>query len=155
MNELDDSIAARIARIFRLDSAWNVHEDPPESVDDLPAVIVAEINGDMSSGAYAGLKDTNVTVRLLVLVALRGREGLSKAFSATRPYVNRVLGLLWTHDELSAEGETGIAEIKTIRWKEGKVTYGGVDFSGIEVNVDLRVDWQMYFGSGPVGTLPA
>lgn len=154
MNELDDSIAERIATIFRQDATWHVFAEPPESVDDVPAFIVAEINGDMSGAAFAGMKEATVTARCLALIALRGRDGLSASFAKTRLYASKVLGLLWTHDELASDGESSIAEIKSIRWREGKIAWGGQDYSGIEFNIDMRVDWQMYYGSGPVGTLP-
>jgi len=140
---------------MREDATWHVFSAPPESVDDVPAFIVAEINGDMSRAAYNGLHEATVGVRCLALIALRGREGLPEAFTRTRLYAGRVLGALWTHDELASEGETPIGEIKSIRWREAKVTYGGIDYSGIEFTIDLRLDWQMYYGSGPVGTLPA
>lgn len=155
MNELDDTIAARLGAILRLSADLNVHEAPPESVDDLPAAIVAEINGDMSGAAYNGLHEATLTVRVLLLVKLRGREGLPKAFTDTRLWAGRLLGLLWTHDELSdTDAAEPIAQITNIKWREAKITYGGVDFSGIEFNIEMRVDWQMYYGSGPVGTLP-
>jgi hypothetical protein len=156
VNELDDTIAQRLGAILRLDTALKVWDDTPESVDDVPAAIVGEISGSMSSAAYRGLKEATVTARVIVLVALRGRAGLPKASTLTRPWVGRVLGLLWTHDELSPSDEMEpIGEIQSIDWKEGNINFGGVDFIGAEFTVEMRVDWQMYFGSGPVGTLPA
>lgn len=155
MNALDDTLAARLADILRLSADLKVYEDPPESVDDLPAAIVAEMNGDMSDAAYNGLKEVTLTARVLFLGALRGREGLPKSFNLTRLWAGRVLGLLWTHDELAAaDTAESIAQITNVKWHEGKVVYGGVDFTGIEFNIEMRVDWQMYYGSGPVGTLP-
>lgn len=155
MNELDDTLAAQLAKIFSLDLELHAHANPPESVDDLPAVLVMELTGDMDGAAYNGLHDATVTARVLLLAALRGREGLPKAFMLTRPLVGRLVGLLWTHDELAAaDNETSIAQITHVRWREAKIEYGGMDFSGAEFNIEMRVDWQMYYGSGPVGTLP-
>ncbi len=156
MNELDDTISQRLGDILRLDVALKVFDDAPESVDDVPAAIVGEITGDTSSAAYRGLKEASMTVRVLLLVAQRGRAGLPKASTLMRPWVGRVLGLLWTHDELAPtdEGES-IGEIQAIGWREGNIQFGGVDFIGAEFTIEMRVDWQMYYGNGPVGTLPA
>jgi hypothetical protein len=156
VNELDDTIAARLGAILRLDGTLNVFDDAPEKVDDVPAAIVAEISGSTSGAAYAGLKEASLTARVLVLVALRGKVGLPKASTLNRPWVGRVLGLLWTHDELAHDVQaTPIGQIETIAWREGNIQYGGVDFMGIEFTIEMRVDWQMVYGSGPVGTLPA
>jgi hypothetical protein len=156
MNELDDTIAQRLGDILRLDTALKVWNDAPESVDDVPAAIVGEISGTTSSAAYRGLKEATLTVRLILLVAQRGRAGLPKASTLTRPWIGRVLGLLWTHDELSPADEIEpIGEIQTIEWREGNINFGGVDFIGAEFTLTLRVDWQMYYGNGPVGTLPS
>jgi hypothetical protein len=156
MNELDDTIAARLGAILRLDVALKVHDDAPEKVDDVPAAIVGEITGATSRAAYAGLHEALVTARVLVLVTFRGKTGLPKASTITRPWVGRVLGLLWTHDELTPEANADpIGEIKTIEWKEGYLQYGGAEFVGIEFTIEMRTDWQMIYGSGPVGTLPA
>lgn len=156
MNELDDTIAARLGAILRLNETLNVFDDAPEKVDDLPAAIVAEINGATNRAAYAGLKEASITARVLVLIALRGKVGLPKASTMMRPWVGRVLGLLWTHDELAHDDAAEpIGEIESIAWREGNIQYGGVDFMGIEFTIELRVDWQMYYSSGPVGVLPS
>ena len=156
MNELDATISQRLGAILRIDTALNVHDDAPESVDDVPAAIVGEISGSTSSAAFRGLKEATITVRVILLVALRGKEGLPIASTLTRPWAGRVLGLLWTHDELSPTDEVEpIGEIQSIAWKEGNINFGGVDFIGAEFTVEMRIDWQMYYGSGPVGTLPA
>lgn len=155
MNELDDVLARRLAAIFALDLEIYAHANPPESVDDLPAALVMEFSGDMSKAGYRGLHEATMTARVLLLAALRGREGLPIAMGRTRALVGRAVSLLWTHDELAATtGDDPIAEITQVQWREAKIEYAGVDFSGAEITVQMRVDWQMVYGSGPVGTAP-
>ncbi len=158
MNQFDDVIAEALASILRLelDLTGHVHASPPESVDDLPAAIIVETDGDTQRSAYAGQWEATITARLLVLLALRGKDGVEKAVTKARPWVGKILLLFSTHDELAAANDSDVlGEIKAMRWKVRNINYAGVDFSGIEFFVEMRVDWQMCYGSGPVGTLPA
>lgn len=157
MNEFDDVIALSVAEILGLepDLLGHVHAAPPEKVDDLPAAIVAETDGDTQRDAYRGGWEATLTVRILLLAKLRGKEGIEAALRSARPWAKKLLLLFAAHDELTPdEADEPLGEIKTIRWKLRNITYAGTDYAGIELFLTVRVDWQIWVNSGPVGTIP-
>lgn len=156
---MDDVLAAALARIFEQDEdlARQVFENPPESIADLPAVVMVDSQGDTGRAGYGVLWEAVVTMRVLLLAAARGRNSLAEEVRPARPWVGRVLNLLAAHDELVIADDSveEVGEIQRMRWKMAEIGYGGMMYVGVEFEIDVRVDWQVIADCGRVGSYAA
>jgi hypothetical protein len=138
---MSDIVAEALARTLRLDdrlSSDEVYADPPEGVHQTPAAVVLETTGNSGRDGFRGLWEIEVTTRVFAL--LETRRELEINVNTARPWLFRLLKLFAEHDELLDEEGTIFGEIQGIEFTSGALTYGSVQYIGIELNITARVD---------------
>lgn len=119
-------VAAIAGAITGIGRTWDT---APESLNELPAVIVVPNTGDVEWPRKPSLRQMDHNLKLVVLVN-RGAD-LSQADQEARPFIDAFIRAFDQHLTLNGTAmNSGITH-----YAYGKVTWAGVDYLGVEFNL--------------------
>jgi hypothetical protein len=132
--EIVAAVAALERETFGDVAGLNVYEHVPESVT-APAIVNAPTGG-VDTHAHAGHREVEFTLRIDFLLSRHTGGGLAGADRALRPYLDKVLPMLWRNQSFGGAANG----LRRIEWQYGLVIdYGGTEYLG------ARFEPRVYF----------
>jgi hypothetical protein len=124
-----DTIIAQVAAIAgAITGIKRAHAYAPESLVELPAVIIVPNTGDVDRPRRPSLRQMDHNLKMVVLV---NRAELTQADQEARPFIDAFIRAFDQHLTLNGTAmDSGITH-----YAYGKVAWGGVDYLGVEFNL--------------------